>query len=222
MSNYFGYMRISTEEKKDVQSFTRQKEGLETYAQEEGIEYTLILQDDKTGGTFSRPEWKKLERLAQEGDTIVFKELSRFTREAEKGYQKYMELYNKGVHLVFIDNPTVSTDYISNLTQVAEGSDTVVKTALEGTIKLLIMVEMDRVEKEREIIRKRIKQGMAASSKKAGRRENQLIKMTDELKADIKEYLGNREIKQVDLMKKHDISRNTLKKYVEIVRRETA
>ena len=41
--------------------------------------------------------------------------------------------------------------------------------------------------------------------------------MTDELKKDIKKYLGDRSIKQVDLMKKHRISRNTLKKYISIV-----
>ena len=42
--------------------------------------------------------------------------------------------------------------------------------------------------------------------------------MTDELEKDIKKYLGDRSIKQVDLMKKHGISRNTLKKYICIVK----
>ena len=30
-------------------------------------------------------------------DTIVFKEISRFTREAENGYKKYLELMQKGI-----------------------------------------------------------------------------------------------------------------------------
>ena len=80
-----------------------------------------------------------------------------------------MELMNKGINLIFIDNPTISTDYIRNLTKIAEGQNLVKKTALEGTIKLLLIVELDRVEQEREIIVKRIKQGMEVSSKKPGR-----------------------------------------------------
>ena len=115
--------------------------------------------------------------------------------------------------------PTVSTDYIKNLTKVAATQNLVSKIELEGTIKLLLIVELDRVQKEREIIAKRIKQGIQASNKKQGRKPNQLDKMTDELEKDIKEYLGDRSIKQVDLMKKHGISRNTLKKYIDIVKK---
>ena len=44
--------------------------------------------------------------------------------------------------------------------------------------------------------------------------------MTDELEADIKAFLNDRTIKQVDLMQKHGISRNTLKKYIEIVKEQ--
>jgi len=153
------------------------------------------------------------------GDTIVFKEISRFTREAEAGYEKYMELLNKGINLVFIDNPTISTDYIKNLIAVAGNQNLVTKTAMEGIIKLLLIVELDRVQQEREIIVKRIKQGIEASDKKSGRAENKLDKLSSELEADIKALLNNRSIKYIDVMKKHSISRNTLKKYIGIIER---
>ena len=126
-----------------------------------------------------------------------------------------------GVNLVFIDNPIISTDYIKNLLDVAnKQSHRIAKKALGNTIELLLLVELDRVEKEREIIIKRIKQGIAASDKKSGRKEGTLDKMTDELKADIKMFLTDRSIKQVDLMQKHNVSRNTLKKYIELVKAE--
>lgn len=217
MSNYYSYMRISTKESTDKQSFNRQEKSIKAYADKMGIEYILELKDDCSGSSFNRSEWKKLEKIVQKGDTIVFKEISRFTRQAEDGYKKYMELMSKGVNLVFLDNPTVGTDYIKKLTKVAEEQDLITKTALESTIKLLLIVELDRVQKEREIIVNRIRQGIQASNKASGRSEGQLDKMTDELKVDIKEYLGNRTIKQVDLMKKHNISRNTLKKYIKII-----
>jgi DNA invertase Pin-like site-specific DNA recombinase len=71
------------------------------------------FQEDESGKNFTdRKEWKRLEKLLQPGDTIIFKDISRFTREAENGYTKYMELLEKGIELIFIDNPTVSTDYI--------------------------------------------------------------------------------------------------------------
>lgn len=220
MSNIYSYMRISTKESSDKQSFNRQEKSLKAYADSHDIEYLLTFKDDCTGSTFNRPDWQKLERLLQDGDTVVFKEISRFTREAEAGYKKYMELMDKGVNLVFLDNMTVGTDYIKNLTRVASEQDLVAKTALESTIKLLLIVELDRVQKEREIIVKRIKQGIEASGKKSGRKFNKLDKMTDGLKTDIKAFISDRSIKQIDLMEKHNISRNTLKKYIEIVKNQ--
>ena len=213
-------MRISTKENNDKQSFNRQEKSLKVYADSNHIEYLLNFKDDVSGNTFDRPSWGKLERIIQKGDTIVFKEISRFTREAEKGYKKYMELMQRGINLVFLDNPTVSTDYIKNLTNIANTQNLVTKTALDNTIKLLLIVELDRVQQERELIVKRIKQGIAASNKKSGRKQGKLDKMSNELKADIKEFLGDRSIKQVDLMKKHNISRNTLKKYVVLVKQQ--
>lgn len=221
MGNYFSYMRISTKEKSDKQSFNRQQKSLHSYADKNNIEYLIMFKDDCTGSTFLRPEWTKLEKLITKGDTIVFKEISRFTRQAEEGYKKYIDLMDKGINLIFLDNPTVCTDYIKNLTRIAQEQDMVAKTVLEGTIKLLLIVELDRVQKERELIVKRIKQGIQASSKSSGKKKGQLDKMTDDLRADIDTYLVDRSIKQVDLMSKHSISRNTLKKYIKFVKEQS-
>ena len=219
MINYFSYMRISTKEERGLQKFNRQEKALKKYAETHNIEYIYEAKEDKSGKNFDdRTEWKKLERLIREGDTIVFKDISRFTREVDNGYSKYMELLNNGINLVFIDNPTVSTNYIRQLLDIAKNQNIVAKTSLEGTIKLLLIVELDRVQQEREILIKRIKDGQAASNKKSGRPVGKLDKMSKELKADIIEYLNDRSIKQIDLMRKYNISRNTLKKYVEIVK----
>ena len=82
---------------------------------------------------------------------IIFKDICRFTREAEVGYMKYMELLNKGVELIFIDNQTVSTPYIKQLLNVAKAQNLVARTSLESTVKLLLIVELDRAEQERKI-----------------------------------------------------------------------
>lgn len=220
MCKTFAYMRISTKEERGKQKFTRQEQAIERWCKENDAEITdrRIYKDDASGKSFDRKAWKELESDVQTGDTIVFKDICRFTREYEKGYQKYMELLNKGINLVFIDNPTIGTEYIKNMIGIAEKQENrIAKKSLKDTIELLILVELDRAEKEREITVKRIKDGIKASEKKSGRKEGQLDKMTPELEADIRNFLADRSIKQVDLMKKHNLSRNTLKKYVKII-----
>lgn len=221
MCNDYSYERISTKEERGKQRYSRQDAALAKYAKENGIEYLLTFKEDESGKSFeNRTEWNKLERLLQPGDRVVFKDISRFTRETENGYKKYMELLEKGIELIFIDNPTISTPYIKQLLDVASKQNLVARTSLESTVKLLLIVELDRVEQERLITIKRIKDGIAASPKASGRKEGQLDKITPELKVDIQEYLTNRSIKQIDLMKKHNISRNTLKKYAALVAAE--
>ena len=222
MANTYFYMRISTKESEEKQSFQRQYKSLETYAKTNELKFNerSIYKDDVSGSTFNRSDWQVLENILQKGDTIVFKEVSRFTRQCEEGYKKYMELMGKGINLIFLDNPTISTNYIENLMQVAKGQQRIAQKAMENTIELLLMVELDRVEQERIIIAERIKNGIQASEKIQGRKKGHLDKMSDELKADIKVFLADRSVKQVDLMKKHNISRNTLKKYIKLVSEE--
>lgn len=228
MANTYAYMRISTKEDREKQRFTRQENALTKYAADNKIEYVFQFREDVSGKSFkNRAEWQRLEKIVQMGDTIVFKDISRFTREAEAGYTKYMNLMQKGINLIFLDNPTVSTDYIRELLHVAEQQDLVAKTSLESTVKLLLIVELNRAEQERLTISKRTKDGMQAAKDKAeregrewraGRKPGQLDKMTDELQADIVLYLSDRSIKASELMRKHNISRNTFKKYVEKVK----
>lgn len=219
MCNIFGYERISTKEERGKQKFTRQDAALERYAKENNANLLMVFKDDASGKDFNRAEWMKLESLLQPGDTIIFKDIYRFTREYENGYKKYMELLEKGIELIFIDNPTISTPYIKNMMDVAaKQTNRIARKSLNDTIELLILVELDRAEQEREITVKRIKDGIAASDKKSGRKEGKLDKMTPELEADIKAYLADRSIKQVDLVKKYGIARNTLAKYISIVK----
>ena len=219
LDNYYAYMRISTKEERQKQRFNRQESALTKYARDHGIEYVVTFKEDASGKNFTdRKEWNKLERIIQSGDTIVFKDISRFTREAINGYEQYMKLLHDGIRLVFIDNPTVSTDYIQEMLHVAEEQDLVARTSLESTIKLLLIVELDRVEKERLTLIQRTKDGIAASPKKSGRARGHLDKMTPALYNDIQAYLSDRSIRQDTLMKKHKISRNTLKKYIKLVK----
>ena len=213
MGNYYSYMRISTDTER--QNFARQEKALKKYAEEQGIEYLIEFAEEKSAKNFTgRKQFNKLDKLLQSGDTVVFKDLSRFTREAENGYIKYMEWLERGINIVFLDNPTISSDYIRQMMNTAESLDLVAKTSMEGTIKLLLIVELDRAEQQRRYISKAIKDGIAASDKGSGRKKGSLDKMTDELRHDLELYMHDRTITQNAVMEKHGISRNTLKKYV--------
>lgn len=213
MGNYYSYMRISTDTER--QNFARQEKALKKYAEEQSIEYLIEFAEEKSAKNFTdRKQFNKLDKLLQSGDTVVFKDLSRFTREAENGYKKYMEWLERGINIVFLDNPTISSDYIRQMMNTAESQDLVTKTAMEGIIKLLLIVELDRAEQQRRYISKAIKDGIAASDKGSGRKKGSLDKMTDELRRDLELYMHDRTITQKAVMEKHGISRNTLKKYV--------
>lgn len=94
----------------NMESFNRQIKSLERYAKDHDIEYLIDFTEEKSAKNFTdRPQFKKLDKLLQAGDTVVFKDLYRFTREAENGYKKYMEWLDRGINMVFLDNPTVSS-----------------------------------------------------------------------------------------------------------------
>lgn len=222
MGRLFGYLRISTKEERRKQKFTRQEHALKSWCTEnnEEIPERRMYRDDASGKNFNRASWKEMEQDVQAGDTIIFKDICRFTRERDNGYKKYMELLNRGIELIFLDNPTLNTEYIKSMQNSAEKmkrENIVGGMTMEFVIRLLLVTELDKAEKERETTVKRIKDGIAASDKKSGRKIGQLDKLSPELENDIRVYLVNRSVKQIDLINRYNISRNTLKKYIKYV-----
>lgn len=220
----FSYSRISTDEEK--QNFNRQEKALEKYAADNGITYFREFKDEASGATFDRPEFKLLDAHLQRGDTVIMKDLSRFTREAENGYKKYMEWLDKGVNVVFIDNPTISSDYIRQMLDIAKQQDTIPKLFSEFMVKILLMTELDRAEKERLIMRQRIIDGIAASDKPSGRAKGTVDKLTPELERDIMIYLEDRTKTQIEVIENakkrgESVSRNTLRKYIQLISERT-
>jgi len=215
--NYFGYMRISTNETQ--QSFNRQQKALDRYIASINKDYIEIFKDETTGANFERKGFKKLMRLIKPNDTIVFKDVSRFSREYENGYKMFMELLDKNVELVFLDNPNLNTAYIKTLinTNSHNSQNRITELVMKNVIELLIRVEFDRAESERTIMIKRIKDGLAATNKKSGRPDGVILKLSDELKADINLYLSDRKISKNSLAKKYRLNYRTICKYIEVV-----
>lgn len=97
----FGYARVSTPR----QSLNRQVRNLLAYDPR-----MTLYEEEYTGRTLARPAFAKLLRRVRPGDTIVFDEVSRMSRDAADGYALYRELYDRGVGLVFLKEPQINTE----------------------------------------------------------------------------------------------------------------
>lgn len=96
----YGYCRIS----KKSQSIERQIRNIKK-------EYpkSVIVQEAYTGTKINRPEWNKLYKNLQNGDTVIFDSVSRMSRNSEEGFSLYKELFEKGISLVFLKEHHIDT-----------------------------------------------------------------------------------------------------------------
>ena len=101
MARLYGYCRISTMK----QNIQRQIENIKTKYPK-----AVIITEEYTGTTTDRPAWSKLAKQLKEGDTVVFDEVSRMSRNAAEGFALYQALFQRGVHLVVLKEPHLTSD----------------------------------------------------------------------------------------------------------------
>ena len=165
MGKIIGYTRVSTMRQK----LQRQIDNIKAVYPDADI-----LEEKYTGTSLDRPVFNALMKQVEEGkiSTIVFDSVSRMSRTAEEGYNLYMYLYNKGVDLVFLKEPTINTSVFRETVQIAmTGSDADV--ILEGVNKYLMIlakkqvkIAFDQAEKEVTDLHGRISEGIRQSIKK--------------------------------------------------------
>ena len=114
-------------------------------------------------------------------DTIVFDSVSRMSRNAEEGFKDYKMLYEKGVHLIFLNEPLINTSVFdstrNNLLNInIETGNEAVDTFFKGNIELInnfmmalaeeqIKAAFDQAEKEVTDLHSRISQGIREAKK---------------------------------------------------------
>lgn len=97
----YGYARVST----DKQSIERQITNILRESPS-----AIIYSEKCSAKTQDREQWKRLLKAVKTGDTIIFDEVSRMSRNEEEGVREYFELYNRGINLIFIKEPLINTD----------------------------------------------------------------------------------------------------------------
>lgn len=215
----YGYARISTSK----QSIERQVRNIER-------EYfgAVIIREAYTGTKLDRKEWGKLFSAVQAGDTIVFDSVSRMSRNAEDGFAVYEDLYTRGVNLVFLKEPHISTaTYKRVLERSVPMTGTSVDYILAGINRYLlelareqIRLAFEQAEKEVEDLHQRTKEGIETArlnGKQIGQRQG--VKLTTKKSIAAKEIISRHSkdfggtLSDAEVMKLAGLARNTFYKY---------
>lgn len=146
----FGYCRIST----NTQNIERQiRNVLAKYPN------AKIFQEIYTGTKQQgRKELEKILAMAREGDTIIFDSVSRMSRNSDEGIMLYMDLYEKGVNLVFLKEPYINTDTYRRASENAletVGND-IVDLYIEATNKALMLLAKKQIRQAFEQSQKEV------------------------------------------------------------------
>lgn len=213
----YGYCRVSTMK----QSIERQIRNIKT-------EYpdAIIVTDEYTGTRLDRPGWTKLFKQLKDGDTVVFDQVSRMSRDAEEGFRVYEELFNRGVNMIFLKEHYIdSAVYASKLKQadVTTGKDYLdegLKVILLGLAKEQIRIAFEQAQQEVEDLHQRTREGIETArlnGKQIGQPKGAKLTTKKSIKA--KEIILKRskdfngDLTDVELMKLTGIARGTYYKY---------
>lgn len=223
----YGYARIS----KPQQSIDRQIRNIQS-------EYpdAHILQEAYTGTKMSRPEWIKLYKKVNPGDTIVFDSVSRMSRSADEGVHTYFKLYERGVNLVFLKEHYIDTAiYAENMRDKIElqgtDEDEIFKGLNNYFRKLAekqIRIAFEQSEKEVRDLQQRTREGIE-TARLNGKQIGQLpgsklhIKKEAPAKEKILKYSKdfNGTNSDLECMTLIGISRNTYYKYKRELKTQT-
>jgi len=165
----YAYCRVSTQR----QELQRQIDNIRKAYPETDI---IFYSDKFTGATTDRPNWNKLNKILTAGDTVIFDSVSRMSRNATEGAELYQTLYNKGVNLVFLNEPYCNTDtYKQSAEQsIPTTGNEIADIYIQATNQVImilaqrqIQIAFEQAEKERKDICKRVKDGMQAKRDKA-------------------------------------------------------
>lgn len=138
MCKIYGYCRISTMKQSIQRQITNIKRDYPN---------ALIITEEYTGTKINRPAFSKLLKNVNAGDTIVFDDVSRMSRNAEEGFKLYEELYKKGVNLIFIKEPHINTEtYKKALQNNMAMTGTNVDFILEGVNNFLMALAKEQIE----------------------------------------------------------------------------
>lgn len=223
----YGYARISTSK----QSIERQIRNIKNYCKQVYGDDSKadIRQEAYTGRKlYERKKFDSLLKQVQSGDTIIFDSVSRMSRNADDGIKLYLELFDKGINLVFLNERHIDTDtYKSALSNTIKLTGDDVDDILKGINSYLkklatkqIRLAFEQAQKEVDDLITRTKGGLETAKKHGkvlGQRKGAKLNVKkaqpakDIILKHSKDFRGTLNDSEVMLLAK--VSRNTYYKY---------
>ena len=189
----YSYCRVSTQQ----QSLERQEEAVKKYCQENDIQVDREFNDKISGKTFERKEYLEMKNLVEKDDVIIIKELDRFGRSMDLIKEEWNYFMSKGVRIIVIDMPLISSDLKGNKT-----------LDMKFIANLVFEVLCYSAEKEREKLSQRTKEALAVKKSngvRLGRPDTYSKELIDKV---MKDKSNGMKIK--DLTIKYNVSRDRI------------
>ncbi|MCH5268195.1 MAG: recombinase family protein [Lachnospiraceae bacterium] len=188
MGSVYGYVRVSSIE---------QNEGRQVIAlKKEGVSDSHIFMDKQSGKDFYRTNYEKLVSLLREGDLLYIMSIDRLGRNYVEIQEQWRMLTKEmGIDICVLDMPLLDT---------RNGKDLMGTFIADLVLQILSFV----AENERENIRKRQEQGIAAAKKRGVRFGRPELKVPDNFANVVKAWeRGNLNMDEV--LKRCEISEST-------------
>ncbi len=190
----YGYVRVSTKE----QNEQRQLIAMQAFP----VSSKHIFIDKVSGKDFNRPQYQKMIKKVRQGDVIVIKSIDRLGRNYEEILEQWRVITKeKQANIVVLDMPLLDTrNSKENLTGMFIAD-------------LVLQILSYVAQTERENIRKRQKEGIAAAHQRGVRFGRPRIPIPDEFET-IKNKWENKEIASRKAAKKLGVSQDTFLRWV--------
>ena len=159
----YGYCRVSTR----TQNIERQERNIKALYPD-----AAIVKEAFTGTkVYERKAFMKLIDSLKSGDTLVFDSVSRMSRNADEGISLYMELFSKGIELVFLKERYIDTQvYASNLKDRIQLTGAIEDEIFKGINRYFrmlaekqIRIAFEQAEKEVTDLQQRTREGMVTA-----------------------------------------------------------
>ena len=169
----YGYARVSARD----QNLDRQIDALNEF----GVEPSMVFTDKASGMDFNRPAYKRLMRKLRPGDTVVIKSIDRLGRDYEEILVEWRRITkDKQAAVVVLDMPLLDTRTAKNGITGVFLSDLV--------LQLLSYV----AQVERENIKQRQAEGIAAAKARGVRFGRPKIPIPDNFEVVLDDYESGR------------------------------
>lgn len=195
----------------------------------------IIFVDICTGTTLQRREFEKLLKVVLPGDTIVFDSVSRMSRNADEGFELYVNLFEAGINLVFLKEPHINTDTYKKAIDVqiqmtGTNADIILQAIKEYLMTLAkeqIRLAFEQSEKEVKDLQQRTREGIETArlaGKQIGQKQGAKLttKKSKEMKLKIvkmaKSFEGN--MTDAEVLDILGLARNTYYKYKKELQQE--